>query len=203
MRLSLKRCFTAAALALALGCEIYAAGSFSVTPVRIYMNAKDRAVAVTITNDGSDPVVLQAELFTWNQGPDGSDQLALTDDLILSPPIIKLAPKAKQVVRLARAKPMNVDRQITYRLVMRQVPEAVQPKDNIQVPIALALSMPVFITPPSARPKIACESERAEAGALRVRCANTGSAYTQVRQIVLRQGDRILGRFEGGEYILP
>jgi fimbrial chaperone protein len=202
MKMDLKRCFAAAALAFALA-GVYAAGTFSVTPVRIYMNPKDRAVAVTITNDGSDPVVLQAELFTWRQSADGSDQLELTDDLILSPPIIKLPANAKQVVRLARAKPMNLDRQITYRMVMRQVPEAVQPRDNIQVPIALALSMPVFITPPSARPKIACESERGEAGALRVRCANTGSAYTQVRQIVVREGDRILGRFEGGEYILP
>jgi fimbrial chaperone protein len=203
MGLHLKRCGMAAVLALALACEIYATGTFSVTPVRIYMNAKDRAVAVTITNDGDQPVVLQAELFSWSQSADGSDQLALTDDLILSPPIIKLAPKAKQVVRLARAKPMNLDRQITYRMVMRQIPEAVQPKDNIQVPIALALSMPVFITPPSARPKLTCQAERAEAGALRVRCANSGSAYTQVRQMVLREGDRILGRFEGGEYILP
>jgi fimbrial chaperone protein len=197
-----KRHLAAAALALAVSVNC-AAGTFSVTPVRIYMNTKDRAVAVTITNDGDEPVVLQAELFTWNQKADGADDLQLTDDLILSPPIIKLAPNAKQVVRLARAKPMQVDRQLTYRMVMRQVPEALQPKDNIQVPIALALSMPVFITPPAARPKMACEGERVEGNLLRVRCANSGSAYTQVRQMVLRQGDRIFGRFEGGEYILP
>ena len=202
MRFVLNRRFAAAALALTV-CGNSAAGTFSVTPVRIYMNIKDRAVAVTITNDGNEPVALQAELFSWKQGVDGADDLQLTDDLILSPPIIKLAPNAKQVVRLARAKPTPVDHQLTYRLVMRQVPEAVQPKDNIQVPIALALSMPVFITPPAARPKIGCQGERVEGDLLRVRCANSGSAYTQIRQMVLRQGDRIFGRFEGGEYILP
>src|SRR5690242_20011685 len=202
MRFVSKRRLAAAALALAVSGNC-AAGTFSVTPVRIYMTTKDRAVAVTITNDGTDPVALQAELFTWNQTADGADDLQLTDDLILSPPIIKLAPNAKQVVRLARAKPTPVDRQLTYRLVMRQVPEAVQQKDNIQVPIALALSMPVFITPPAARPKIGCQGERVQGDLLRVRCANSGSAYTQIRQMVLRQGDRIFGRFEGGEYILP
>src|SRR4051812_4007966 len=202
MHLVSKRTLAAAALALALSGNC-AAGTFSVTPVRIYMNTKDRAVAVTITNDGNEPVALQAELFAWNQSADGADELKLTDDLILSPPIIKLAPNAKQVVRLARAKPAPVNQQLTYRLVMRQVPEALQPKDNIQVPIALALSMPVFITPPAARPKMACQGERVEGELLRVRCANSGSAYTQVRQMVLRQGDRIFGRFEGGEYILP
>ena len=202
MRFVSKRRFAAAALALAVSGNC-AAGTFSVTPVRIYMNTKDRAVAVTITNDGNEPVALQAELFTWHQSIDGADELQLTDELILSPPIIKLAPNAKQVVRLARVKATQLDHQLTYRLVMRQVPEAVQPKDNIQVPIALALSMPVFITPPAARPKIGCQGERVEGNLLRVRCANSGSAYTQIRQMVLRQGDRIFGRFEGGEYILP
>jgi len=38
------------------------AGVFSVTPVRIYMTPRDRAVAVTITNQGDSPIVLQADL---------------------------------------------------------------------------------------------------------------------------------------------
>src|SRR3954466_14760104 len=219
MHLVSKRTLAAAALALALSGNC-AAGTFSVTPVRIYMNTKDRAVAVTITNDGNEPVALQDELFTWKQTADGAaapraelfpgnppadgaDELKVPDGLILSPPIIKLAPNAKQVVRLARAKAVQIDRQLTYRMVMRQVPEAVQRQENIQVPIALALSMPVFITPPAARAKMACQGERVEGDLLRVRCTNSGNAYTQVRQMVLRQGDRTFGRFEGGEYILP
>ena len=42
-----------AALLLTEICLAFAAGTFSVTPVRIYMNAKDRAVAVTITSNTS------------------------------------------------------------------------------------------------------------------------------------------------------
>ena len=203
MGFAFARNLATAALALGAGSAALGAGTFSVTPVRIYMNTKDRAVAVTITNDGSEPVVLQAELFTWSQTPEGADQLAATDDLILSPPIIKLAPNARQVVRLARVKQVDIDRQLTYRMVMRQIPEAVQPKDNIQVPIALALSMPVFVTPPAARYRIGCQAQRGQAGTLDVTCRNQGSAYTQVRQIVVRHGERVLGRYEGGDYILP
>ena len=176
---------------------------FSVTPVRIYMTAKDRAVAVTISNDAGEPMLLQAELFSWKQKPDGADELALTEDLVLSPPIIKLAPNAKQVVRLARTKPADGSRQLTYRLVMRHVPEAGESKDTVRVPIALALSMPVFITPPNARYRMSCEATRGAAGMLDISCRNTGSAYTQVREIVARQGERTVARFEGGAYILP
>jgi fimbrial chaperone protein len=179
------------------------AATFSVTPVRIYMRTQDRAVAVTITNESDAAVVLQADLYTWMQKPDGTDELALTEDLVLSPPIIKLGAKARQVVRLARLKPADASRQLTYRMIMREVPEATAPKDNVQVTIALALSMPVFITPPPAKRAVACDASRGEAETLNVGCANTGSAYAQVREVVVKQGERVLGRFEGGAYILP
>jgi fimbrial chaperone protein len=180
-----------------------AAANFSVTPVRIYMKAQDRAVAVSIVNEGKAPVVLQADLYAWSQKADGTDDLVLTEDLILSPPIIKLGANAKQVVRLARLKPADASRQLTYRMVLREVPEAGPQKDSIQVPIALALSMPVFITPTPARRDMACEARRADAATLDVSCGNKGSAYAQVREVTVRSGEQVLGRFEGGVYILP
>jgi fimbrial chaperone protein len=182
------------------------AGVFSVTPVRIYMTPRDRAVAVTITNEGDDPIVLQADVYTWIQKTDGTDELTPSEDLILAPPILKLGPKVRQVVRLARLRPPDASRQLTYRMILREIPEAAAPKDNVQVAIALALSMPVFITPPLAKSDVACDAKTAADGAdLDVSCANTGSAYAQVRGILARQkaGDRVLGQFEGGVYILP
>jgi fimbrial chaperone protein len=179
------------------------AATFSVTPVRIYMKPQDRAVAVTITNDSDAPVLLQADVYTWSQKADGTDETTLTEDLILSPPIIKLAPKGRQVVRLARIKPPDASRQLTYRMILREVPEAAAAKDKIQVAIALALSMPVFITPAPAKRELACDAASGDAGTLNVACANKGSAYAQVREILIKQGEQVLGRFEGGAYILP
>jgi fimbrial chaperone protein len=180
------------------------AGVFSVTPVRIYMTPRDRAVAVTITNEGDTEVVLQADLNAWSQKPDGTDEQVPTEDLILSPPIIKLAPNARQVVRLALLKPADASRQLIYRLIMREVPEAVASRDKtIQVPIALALSMPVFITPPPAKRDVSCLAERAAAQALNVTCSNSGTAYAQVREVLVKRGAQVLAKFEGGTYILP
>ena len=180
------------------------AGVFSVTPVRIYMTPRDRAVAVTITNEGDTEVVLQADLNAWSQKPDGTDEQVPTEDLILSPPIIKLAPNARQVVRLALLKPADASRQLIYRMIMREVPEAVAQRDkSIQVPIALALSMPVFITPPPAKRDVTCEAARSTAPALNVTCTNTGTAYAQVREVLVKRGTQVLAKFEGGTYILP
>lgn len=168
------------------------------------MTPKDRAVAVTITNEGDTEVVLQADLNAWSQRPDGTDEQVPTEDLILSPPIIKLAPNARQVVRLALLKPADASRQLIYRMIMREVPEAVAARDKtIQVPIALALSMPVFITPPLARRSMSCQAARSDTPALNVSCTNSGTAYAQVREILVRRGNQTVARFEGGTYILP
>ena len=126
------------------------AGVFSVTPVRIYMTPKDRAIAVTITNEGDEELVMQADLFLWKQKPGGQEDLTLTEDMFLSPPIIKLAPKSRQVVRLARLSNARPTEQLTYRMIVREIPEARPAKQDLQVQIALAFSLPVFITPPGA-----------------------------------------------------
>jgi fimbrial chaperone protein len=196
----LRRCVAAACL---LAATSGLAATFSVTPVRIYMKPQDRAVAVTITNEGDEPVVLQADLYTWTQKPDGTDDTQLTEDLILSPPIVKLPAKGRQVVRLARLRPADASRQLTYRMILREIPEAGAPRENIQVQIALALSMPVFITPPAAKRAMLCATTRGGASTLNVSCANTGSAYAQIREIQAKRGERTLAGFEGGTYILP
>lgn len=186
----------------AASAALASAGTFSVTPVRIYMAPKDRAVAVTIVNEGDAPVVLQADLNLWSQTADGADELTPTEDLVLSPPIVKLAPGARQVVRLALARPPDASRQLIYRLVMREIPEAAPPKGNVQVPISLALSMPVFVTPPPATRDVACRIER-NGDAVAALCANSGTAYAQVREARLTRGAAPLAAFEGGVYILP
>lgn len=184
-----------------------AAGNFSVMPVRIFMKPSDRAVAVTITNEGQSEVALQADLYSWSQKADGSDDLVLTEDLIVAPPIIKLAPHARQVVRLARLTPPELGRELTYRLIVREVPEATAPKSDkgivLQLPIALSMSMPVFITPPGAQRQVQCQISRMDAQNFAAMCQNTGTAYAQIRTVVLARDELELAKFEGGTYILP
>lgn len=180
------------------------AGAFSVTPVRLFFGPKDRAIAVTLINEGDSEIALQADVNSWTQNAAGADQLTLTEDLIVAPPMMKLAPHAKQVVRLALLTPRDMGREITYRLIVREVPEASGTKDAaVQLPIALVLSMPVFITAPAAQRTINCVAASATAQAVEVSCVNSGTAYAQVRDIQLKRGGQIIARFEGSMYVLP
>lgn len=189
----------AAALAVPAG-----AGQFSVTPVRIFMAPKDRAAAVTVTNEGDEELVMQADVYVWKQKPGGEDELTLSEDLFLSPPIIKLAPRSRQVVRLAMVRPPKTGPQLTYRMIVREIPEARPARKGVELRVALAFSLPVFITPPGAKRQLQCTVDRVAASIVKAVCENTGTAYAQPREFVLssEQGVKLASRDSGG-YILP
>lgn len=147
---------------------------------------------------------MQADLYTWKQKADGEDDLQLTEDLMLSPPIIKLAGKSRQVVRLARLQLPPKDQQQTYRLVVREIPEAIPSKDNLQLQIAIAFSIPVFITPPSSKYTLDCTAERTATDVVKASCANSGTAYAQPIDFTLSgTNDEKLAERTTGGYILP
>ncbi|MBK6005278.1 molecular chaperone [Ramlibacter ginsenosidimutans] len=181
------------------------AGSFSVSPVRIFMEARERATGVTIINEGDTDLVMQAELFEWKQKPDGTDDLLPTQDLVLAPPILKLGRGARQTVRLANLRPPVPGEQLTYRLIVREVPEALAPKDGVKIQVALAFSLPIFITPPGAKREMACTATRTSPTALRASCENKGHAYAQPASITLStpSGNTLLTSEIRGGYILP
>ena len=189
----------AAFLAAPLGC---AAASFSVIPVRIYFAPRDRAVAVTLTNAGDSPVALQAELYDWQQAADGSDKLIPTDDLVLAPTVIRLAARSQQVVRLALLRAPDPQRQLAYRMIIREVPELTPGSEGLAVPVALALSLPVFVTPSGARSQVECQPLR-EVQALQLQCANRGNAVALLRTARLERGAAVQARFDGAAYLLP
>lgn len=180
------------------------AGAFSVTPVRLFFEPRDRAVAVTLVNEGPTGMALQADVYQWRQDASGADQLVPTDDMIVSPPSLKLPPYTRQVIRLALLVPKNQERQMSYRLLVREVPEVPTGTDKgVQLPIALVLNMPVFVTPAGAQKRLDCKLAHTDKGQMAASCQNTGTAYTQVREARLQRNGQWLASFEGNTYLLP
>lgn len=177
------------------------AGSFSISPVRVFLESRQRAAALTIVNGADTEVVLQADVLRWSQDGAGNDQLEPSDDVIVSPPILKVPAQGRQVVRLARLVAPDPQRQLTYRLLLREVPDtsrANQPGTSL--PIALVLSIPIFLSPPGVQPEVRCALHAGPTP--KVECRNDGRAYAQLRELsVLREG-RTLGHFEGAVYLL-
>ncbi len=194
----------AVAITFAFALPAADAGQFSVSPVRIFLATKDRTTAVTVTNESDKELVMQADLYLWRQTEAGQEDLTATEDLIAVPPVLKIPPGGKQVVRLAMLKPMPTNEQLTYRLLVREIPEVKPPEPGIQLQIALAFSLPVFITPPSAKRQLVCTVQRTAPDAVLGTCQNTGNAYAQPTEFKLNDasGQPLLTSNAGG-YVLP
>lgn len=94
--------------------------------------------------------------------------------------------------------------QLTYRLIVREIPEAAPPPDGLNVQVALALSLPVFISPFNAQARLDCSLNRQSPEVLEVWCENLGSAYAQPREITLTDSTgKDLIKLEPAAYILP
>jgi fimbrial chaperone protein len=158
--------------------------SLSVVPVNIFFSPGQKATSLTVTNQGTSETAVQIRAYDWNQ-KDGEDQLTASKDVVLSPPLARIAPGATQVVRLIlRQTPES--REATYRILIDQIPPPAEPG---VVHMVLRLSIPIFARPTiRAFPDAQFHLERA-AGQLYLVALNAGILHEAIRDIVLTTQD--------------
>jgi fimbrial chaperone protein len=121
------------------------AGSFQVNPIRVDLTAAQTSAAITVRNDGTEAVVVQASIVAWTQ-EDGRDAYTPSSEALVTPPIATIAPGAEQIVRVGLRRAPDRDRELTYRLFLQEVPPPPKPGfTGLQV--ALRIGVPVFVAP--------------------------------------------------------
>ena len=197
-------CMLASAAALGLPSASAVAGSFSVSPVRIDLDAGSLAGAVTLRNQQDTPVVVQAEVMLWTQ-VDGEDRLTPTQDLLVSPAVFTLPAEGKQLVRVALQRPVDPARELSYRLILTEVPG--KPEAGFTgLNVTLRLSLPVFVEAKSASPGRLEWSVRGDGpGRLAVTARNDGASHERVLSfnVMPAEGTGPTAADTTATYILP
>ncbi|TWI67301.1 fimbrial chaperone protein [Pseudoduganella lurida] len=178
-------------LACAFACALTSAGagaaSLQISPVSIAFKAGQGAAAISLQNQGDTPVYGQVRAYAWSQR-DGEDVLVETTDVVVSPPIIEVAPRATQMIRLILKSnaPSNVER--SYRLLVDEIPRGGSEASGVD--IRLRYSVPVFVAPSGdAAPVLAWTLYRqgnTANGAWMMRVSNTGRIHAQLGATALR-----------------
>jgi fimbrial chaperone protein len=108
-------------------------------------------------------------------------------------------------VRLALLKPLQAGaQQHHYRMIVREIPEALPPVEGAQVQIAVAFSLPVFITPPGFKRQLNCTVQRFNEQAVQANCDNAGNAHALLSQFkLINAAGEVLAAREQGAYLLP
>ncbi len=172
---------TVAALGLLLAaCTQVEASSFDIAPIRAELNAGQRTEALTLTNEDDAPVVVEVRLLAWSQSG-GEERLEDTRDLLVTPPVLQVPAHGEQIVRVALRGVPDAVREMSYRLVLQEVPQAA-PSDFTGLRVALRLSVPVFVAPAhgKARGQLEWEMHALPDGKLEVAATNRGSGHVQV-----------------------
>jgi len=176
------------------------ASSFSVNPVRATLSAKQPVAAITVRNTNTEPTVVQLETFAWSQEL-GQDVLIPSSEVLATPPIFTVPPGGTQIVRIGLRGARGAKGELTYRLVLREVP----PSNPIQgLRVALRISMPVFVLPAEAvAPELKWRATRTADGKVRVHATNSGTAHVQLGKLEVAAAGSVIGSRNVAEYVLP
>jgi fimbrial chaperone protein len=184
----LKPVFRAASSAFFVLTILYAgfaaAGSFQINPIRVDLAGDVTTAALTIRNDGDEPVVVQITLLAWSQDA-GQEKYAPTNEALVTPPIATIAAGAQQIVRVGLRRAPDPLRELSYRLFVQEVPPP--PKADFNgLQVALRVSLPVFVAPRAPATHTLAWTAKSEAdGAIRLTAVNQGNSHIQISDFEL------------------
>ncbi len=180
------------------------AGTFSISPIRVDLGSGAKTGVVTVRNEEPADVVVQATVVQWEQEA-GTDKLTPTQDLLVSPAVFTLTPKGSQLVRVALRRDADPKRELSYRLLLQEVPQTAKP-DFTGLTVALQISLPVWVAPRvNARPDMHWSAAQTPDGLLSITARNDGDAHFRVVSFKAEPADGSAPAIEQSiaTYLLP
>jgi len=167
------------------------AGALTISPVSLQMSENQKAISMTIKNDASEETQIQLRVFQWRQ-ENGNDLFSETEDIVISPPFIKLEALRSYNVRIYRKAAGLAAAEKTYRIIIDEIPMPVDARSGGEgVKISLRTSHPLFVTPARAIANLSWEMKRDSQGWY-ISARNNGVRHALLTEVYLR--DRASGK---------
>jgi fimbrial chaperone protein len=161
------------------------AGGWEIDPVRVELTPEQKTASITVKNGSDQPTSIQIQTVAWSQH-DGKDVYTPTKELLVSPPIVTIAPQGEQIIRVALRRKADATNELTYRISLQELPS--QPLAGFSgVQVAMRITLPVFVQSQKggASPKVAWAIKRMPDNVLKVSAKNQGNAHIQISNFAL------------------
>ena len=190
-----------------LSLSVSHATTFNVSPIRVELSAVKPASFLTLTNNDASAKVVQVELMAWSQAEE-RNIFVPSDDIVVNPPIFTVKPGKTQIVRLGLRRPIEADRELSYRLFLTEVPppvESAAQRMSQGLQIVLRLSVPIFVSTQKSSPTLSWKAASDKDGAIHLTATNTGNMHFQIQdlKLALPTSSRVLAKENGAVYLLP
>lgn len=113
-------------------------------PIDPFLASDARATELWIQNQGSTPATMQVRVVGWQQ-QQGHERYLQQDDVVASPPIVRINSNSKQLIRLIKQTPVPAGKELAYRVVVDEIPEpADSSKPQMGLKLQMRYSIPLF-----------------------------------------------------------
>ena len=177
----MQSCRGTACLLVLLLCAITPAWALSVTPLAVDMapSGSGANAVYTLSNPGTDPVAVGITVKRRELNREGVEHLGdagVADNFVIFPPRVIVPPGEQRAVRLRYVGKQDIERELAYRVIFKQVPlEDMAPLDETGVQVLIQFNTRLFVTPADGASVLAAELQPAEAGAATLLLANAGN----------------------------
>ena len=175
------------------------AQSLRVSPVTIELPPGAESAVFTLDTEAKEGVAVQARVFRWFQAG-GEDKLEKTEDVVVSPPVMKLQSGAPSTLRLVRVTKRPVSGEETYRVLIDEIPDRKKLQAGT-VALNIRQSVPVFFAGVDARPGSITWKAVERNNKLVLEATNGGQKRVQLRTLNVTDGNRDLMK-NGWGYVL-
>jgi fimbrial chaperone protein len=169
------------------------AGDFTVSPIRLELDANARSGVISVRNEGDIRLGFQLQAMEWTQDAEGKDQYADSRDLIFFPKLMTLEPGDESVVRVG-VRNAVVPIEKTYRLFIQELPgptKEPQPEGkSARIGVLIRFGAPIFLAPLKAEDRAEITALEMAKGTLSLKVKNTGNRHQVIEGIHLRGTDR-------------
>lgn len=179
------------------------ASGLQVSPVSITTAANKISTIIHVSNESAKPLQAQIRIFSWRQ-EENKDVLEETDEIVASPPFVKLDPSAKQLVRLVRVKPKIGSGEENFRLMVDELPVPEQLEKGINLHMRYSIPMRILAKGKEIlKPSLSIDWI-VQQDTLIITIKNTGSARAQIGSIQVQTANEKINVTTGlVGYVLP
>ena len=125
---------------------LISASAVIISPVELNISSKNPVTSFKVTNDSSAAITYQSNVLLWEQ-IGGLEKQGETKDLVITPPIVTVQPKATQIFRVAMLRVIPHSREQAYRVLIEDISDEKIANSEQGVSFKFNHDLPLFYTP--------------------------------------------------------
>jgi fimbrial chaperone protein len=178
---------------------------FTVNPTRVELSGRATSSVVSVRNDGQEPIRIQIKAHAWSQTLEGVVKLDPTEDVVVFPTMLTLAPGEARRLRVAvTSTPGDVER--TYRIFLEELPAAKTDAEASGVHVLTRVGIPIFLAALKQTTQATLSDVGLSKGLLHFQVDNLGNTHFVPENLRVRglaaSGQAVSDETSDGWYIL-